>query len=407
MYPDERSKNELKERCKGSFSIVASIIDNELTYVTPFTTFNRKALINELSLENTIDAVIWQLSDIHFGRLNLVENDPRELASILEKACAENQQIAPDLILITGDITSVADDSEFDRFSSFCEYLSKSIWGKYRPSRFLVVPGNHDTLWLEGFGADRLDRFQQRTNAITNIITTPFGTEEAIEKIDFQLFRHKTNDHTPPFASVYYPSINLELFLFVSSYFSGCVPDEVQKALEKFGSGNIESTLTNLLRVDKGCINRQYLAQLSQSLLKSTRNEGVTRIGAIHHNLCPYGYHVCLNEFADEFLKTLMRWRIQLILHGHVHLMPGKALDIATQKTNQAYPIACTSLTSHCLVESNGFNIHLLTEVANGERTFITRFWPISGNTFFDYNHLESRYIIKLRQNEVEVQTPQ
>jgi 3',5'-cyclic AMP phosphodiesterase CpdA len=72
-------------------------------------------------------ASIAHLSDIHFGGEN---------APAVEAARAWLAERAPDLIVITGDITSFGAESEFRRAQAWTAELT-------RP--FLITPGNHDT----------------------------------------------------------------------------------------------------------------------------------------------------------------------------------------------------------------------------------------------------------------------
>ena len=69
---------------------------------------------------------IVHLSDLHFGRL-----DP-ELPSTLQRAVVE---AAPDLVVVSGDLTQRARRSEFKAAARFLEGL---------PAPQLTVPGNHD-----------------------------------------------------------------------------------------------------------------------------------------------------------------------------------------------------------------------------------------------------------------------
>lgn len=66
------------------------------------------------------------LSDLHFGR-----EDPRIIEALLHSL----ETAAPDLIVISGDLTQRARESEFRRARAFLERL---------PAPFLVLPGNHD-----------------------------------------------------------------------------------------------------------------------------------------------------------------------------------------------------------------------------------------------------------------------
>ncbi|HMN67951.1 MAG TPA: metallophosphoesterase, partial [Bdellovibrionales bacterium] len=70
---------------------------------------------------------IAHLSDPHFGTI---------LPGVTEGLIASLQEIAPDLILITGDITQRARARQFRAAKAFTHAL--------KPTPFIAVPGNHD-----------------------------------------------------------------------------------------------------------------------------------------------------------------------------------------------------------------------------------------------------------------------
>jgi 3',5'-cyclic AMP phosphodiesterase CpdA len=69
---------------------------------------------------------IVHLSDLHFGRV-----DP----SLLEPLSARVRQLAPHLVVVSGDLTQRAKPAEFREARAFLDSL---------PAPRLVVPGNHD-----------------------------------------------------------------------------------------------------------------------------------------------------------------------------------------------------------------------------------------------------------------------
>jgi len=73
---------------------------------------------------------IAHLSDIHFGGEN---------AEAVEGAAAWLAREAPDLIVITGDLTAFGKPDEFDRAAAWAARLTAPL---------LVTPGNHDTPYL-------------------------------------------------------------------------------------------------------------------------------------------------------------------------------------------------------------------------------------------------------------------
>ncbi len=72
-------------------------------------------------------SVVVQISDPHFGT---------ERAPVVEALVALVQQLAPELVVMSGDITQRARRAEFDAARTFADRLA--------PAPLLVVPGNHD-----------------------------------------------------------------------------------------------------------------------------------------------------------------------------------------------------------------------------------------------------------------------
>ena len=102
---------------------------------------------------------IVHLSDIHFGTVNLQS---------AEAAIGTINEIGPDLVVVSGDLTQRARTSEFQEARAFLDKL---------PQPQIVVPGNHDVPLYNVFdrffrGLDKFKRF------ITDDLTPTFIDEE-------------------------------------------------------------------------------------------------------------------------------------------------------------------------------------------------------------------------------------
>ena len=93
--------------------------------------------------------VLLHLSDLHFGRIQ-----PGLPEALLEAA----RSIAPDLVVVSGDLTQRARTVEFQEARAFLERL---------PYPKIVVPGNHDVPLHNLYGrfVERLGRFQSYITA--------------------------------------------------------------------------------------------------------------------------------------------------------------------------------------------------------------------------------------------------
>lgn len=69
---------------------------------------------------------IAHISDLHFGR---------EVSAVIHGLMESLQQVRPDLIIISGDLTQCAQRNEFEAAQTFLQQLD---WP------YLIVPGNHD-----------------------------------------------------------------------------------------------------------------------------------------------------------------------------------------------------------------------------------------------------------------------
>ena len=89
--------------------------------------------------------LLLHLSDLHFGRV------PEGMADAL---VAVAQEIAPDVVIVSGDLTQRAKIDEFEQARAFLDRL---------PSPQIVIPGNHDVPLYNPYGrfVERLARFRR------------------------------------------------------------------------------------------------------------------------------------------------------------------------------------------------------------------------------------------------------
>jgi len=92
-----------------------------------------------------VSRVLLHLSDLHFGRV------PDGMADAL---IAVAQEIAPDVVVVSGDLTQRAKVEEFEQARAFLDRL---------PRPQIVIPGNHDVPLYNPYGrfVERLARFRQ------------------------------------------------------------------------------------------------------------------------------------------------------------------------------------------------------------------------------------------------------
>lgn len=131
-----------------------------------------------IAMSNGSDkCVILHLSDLQFGGglTGAAWNDNDRIAKYLDE-----NDIAPDLIVITGDIADKGKKEEYDAAQKWIEQLAKDIWSCEKELKFehrqriLIVPGNHDydisvcasDIYNFQFGQDVKDSFAKKEGAI-------------------------------------------------------------------------------------------------------------------------------------------------------------------------------------------------------------------------------------------------
>lgn len=156
---------------------------------------------------------------------------------------------------------------------------------------------------------------------------TPFGTKT--ESFDGVLVKcvNENPDTVPPIGIVTYTKHDIEFVLLVSPYFSGEVPEEVRTLLKEPS----DEALLNLLRVDEGSVNHEYLYELASL----PQPEASIRIGITHHNPIQYGTERCANRLAPQLLRALMKIEGDKLRFQHVKQSGFDRDGVFGQKTLQ------------------------------------------------------------------------
>ena len=397
----QESAKELISKTESIYSNIPKLIED--IYGSPN---ERAKMINKLfenptqHLKADIKSIIWQISDLHFGFLNTIDNDPRELAFMLAKIASDYPNLKPDIVLISGDLSSMAGKEEFHKFVQFCKEFEKIVWGTPSPERLLVVPGNHDTTWLSNGDADSMSLFRSIVSA-SNCCITPFGpSEETFANGLITVKRSASNmEKSPPVTQVEFAQYGLRFLLLVSGYFSGFIPLEFRLLREK--ADKIEENFLNLLRVDNGEVNREYLYDIS--CCKNDHN--ATTLGVIHHNPIQYGIETCLNKYAIQLLETLYKIDVPLLLHGHVHQVddPGSQRPVIT---GQSYALPCPTLSSiPSSGSSRGINMFFVGEETIPRKIWTLQ-WSISSSTSFKPDGATIKHLFRIEGKDIEVDYP-
>jgi 3',5'-cyclic AMP phosphodiesterase CpdA len=328
-----------------------------------------------------------------------VQSDPKELAFMLARLAVRFRKLVPDVVVISGDVSSCASDDEFKAFRVFCEELSMALWEEPCPWKILVVPGNHDVTWMSNGAADQMAGFRRHFSA-DDVCLTPFGTAER-EFADGNVVVRRVNSRpssVPPFAVVTYRNYGLDILLLVSGYFSGEIIPDIRNKLSCIGVTGSDSDFIDLLRLDRGSVDHEYLFWIDKCF---TERKNLA-LGVIHHNPVQYGIQTCENPMAPELMETLWRKGIRVLLHGHVHLSEANSSQ-RPPVPFRAYPMPAPTLCS-VTTAGSGRGINILFVGRDGSGTRIdTLVWSFTESLAFNTGDAVLRYRLALRDGELEI----
>lgn len=220
----------------------------------------------------------------------------RELRKLLLESLSEE---CPDVILVTGDLTTVASEEEFYEAKNFLDSMVKLECNPI----VLIIPGNHDIEdAAKGEKHARLDTY--------------------------------------------------------ATVFSDYLPRSVVPLKADLGDLVIFGINSNT--VGRGLGTDGRVGSKSMEFLKKelAADKNKSKIVGVHHHLAKYGREVRVPpmENANEFLKTAHEGGVSLICHGHKHDLytwryngePERANESAGKKTIQegAITIACAGAST-------------------------------------------------------------
>jgi 3',5'-cyclic AMP phosphodiesterase CpdA len=91
------------------------------------------------------DLCMLHLSDIQIGR-DFCFKDPDNLVEEVGKALAK-EQLAPDIVIVSGDLVSVASPAEFGQATGLLKQLKDSLPEIRTNEQIIIAPGNHEVNW--------------------------------------------------------------------------------------------------------------------------------------------------------------------------------------------------------------------------------------------------------------------
>lgn len=360
-----------------------------------------------LKLLSKCDFRILHISDIHMGLLHSsqggIGTKPHNaLIMALRNLKAE---FKPHLCIISGDLTSVSADDEFNEAVSFLEELAnEEVMGRMDgippKARILVVPGNHDNKWIgDELSTDKLKTFHSHVVEKGGFIT-PYGLPDTLKSPGRVCCYNNNADvvskDIPPFSLIYYPEINICINLFTTCYYSGDAfkdkrYEELLKAhdllLKHLSPQEAVSSLRKILELDIGYMSPEYLHSVNNTIAKAKAEIGDNKIwlAVTHHPVVPCGKSDACHEAKSLRTNLKEYWNTSLVLHGHAHSIDRRPDD---PHPSRATGVGCPALSALDCETNLGILLHCIDFKQRELKSIMWDFEP-EGNFPFSDEYLK------------------
>jgi predicted phosphodiesterase len=358
---------------------------------------------------------IAHLSDLHFldpllepliREVNeALENLPFKLQLDIHSAQQHNlraladsvKQEDPDVIIVSGDITSLGDEKSFDSAGVWLRDLAIRSGGNSR--EIVVVPGNHDDL---AFHLKHLLTLLNGSFFKRILSAVMLGR---LKRALFELQR-KTNVADQASLSVFREWARSNHFHKEPQIRDLDAHSRV--AICPFWSVSLEPLWVNLgTAYDSEC--RVFVGRLKGHNLSGS---GVLRIAVLHHSpiSSPDSEESNLKSAynamprGSAFLRTIQESGVDLVLHGHQHLESAVKFDYQLKKAGHAYCIGAPSSTEancgYSLIDIDDINRAKLSRLRLDKAAFVHKV-TLSENLRFERNRpidegtIDARYEMK------------
>lgn len=293
---------------------------------------------------------------IHFG-------DRR----VLEKLRERLQIVDPDVIVVSGDITTFGDEDSFEHFGQWCAPLVARPEGRV-DRRIVVVPGNHDAL---------KDQFSQLRHIAERKSSWLVW---AIWKVRFSGILEPISDlltRLPNGADEIDPLQEFHSFVERNPWVSR---GQLREPLGGTGTAGVRIVPFSTVSEDPLWMNRgqQRLADWSrlQAQLREDAGKGTVTIVVAHHNPVtpPNSNESNVEESYNSmsgtgrFLKGLQDLGADLLIHGHHHEYSLLKFDFDHKAAGHAFALGAESSSDP---KGGGFN--LLT-IGDPNHVVLTRY---------------------------------
>jgi len=285
---------------------------------------------------------IHHLSDIHIGpahysasrKLRFLNQDHDNAWSnvahyirYLKRLNDREPDRLPDIVILSGDLTSVGDRKEFDcaqdRIKEIVAHVQKKEqnWRRADQPCIFLVPGNHDMDWSQPTYAQRIEGYARLSDNLC-------ATGNVVSAV--------SHSKSHPTFYDYGDKSNLLIYLFSSCSLGGTTDPSLDQAISALqsarrqlaevgdGQDEFETAIENLMdatRQDPGYVDLDEHSEIHNVLGPETN--GRLKIGVVHHNPVAVpsndmeSFDTIIN--AGKFKDLLIEQGFDLILHGHRH----------------------------------------------------------------------------------------
>jgi 3',5'-cyclic AMP phosphodiesterase CpdA/CheY-like chemotaxis protein len=253
-----------------------------------------------------IPLCVIHLADIHFGKYHAF-TEKLEIRDIL-KNHFKNEILDhnPNLVIISGDLTSEALDKEFDSAHNFIQFIANEL--NLSLGNFIIVPGNHDIL--------RAQEEPRRFERYIEFLNECFGNR-AEGKYVLRGYLHLFSQEKGSIE--WNRKIHSNEHLYTIRIFD---------AMKTIVVG-INSVVTKDKNFNKGEIPLRQLTKVEETFnAYGQKVSEYFKIAVFHHHLFPtpsidpnWEDRVLSNQ--GIVVRHLMKMGFRLVLHGHTHYPVG------------------------------------------------------------------------------------
>ncbi len=271
------------------------------------------------------DPTILHLTDLHLGDANpaqvvgdykarFVSREARatrerlfgETLAELGRRLDRNELTA---VVVSGDITYVADESGFERLDGLLAELGDQL---PPPERIVVVPGNHDVKWKTDPGSDERYALFRQYVSDRGYRVPALSQDEVVTEDEVLVDRDSGVLIAPLNSSNWCGTLEPVSKALEEALEGGRIPDDAKAEIER------------LRLLDPGRIVDSHLAQLRDVVRNLDRERELIRIAVLHHQLLPLSTDEELKPYEGITNLQLLRLFLEgngfsLVLHGHKH----------------------------------------------------------------------------------------